>query len=226
MPAHFCEGYIPRGTLQYWLVLPHGEIMDFGRNWLCYVFIVALSSCLPTNVQAFASMPLSTRTAHQQSSHNRGGRVIPPHFSAFRATRAGCLGHQAIAPPPSSVVAYLSSPFDSSEYEKEEVAKRQSEELEEMIRGRRGVVVEMVEREWQEELMKTIESEGERLCAMAYEGFQTRGKGAIFVSLLPALFLCQFVCLPCPRGRCLFCRVVCHQHEFRKCSCLESKTTF
>lgn len=49
--------------------------------------------------------------------------------------------------------------------------------------------MELVEREWKEALETTIEEEGERLCAEAYEGFKTKGRGGIFVSVHQWKFL-------------------------------------
>lgn len=68
------------------------------------------------------------------------------------------------------------------DYDDEDAARQEAQQLEDMIRGRRGIVLEAVEREWRAEMLKTVEEEGERLCDEAYEGFSTRGRGAIFVS--------------------------------------------
>lgn len=52
-----------------------------------------------------------------------------------------------------------------------------------MIRRSRGVVMEAMEREWREAMELTLEKEGGRLCAEAYKGFESRGRGCVFVSV-------------------------------------------
>eukprot|EP00752_Nemacystus_decipiens_P002887 g2686.t1 len=52
-----------------------------------------------------------------------------------------------------------------------------------MIRGSRGIVIEAIEREWREEMLRVFGNEGERLCLEAYEGYLDRGRGAIFVNV-------------------------------------------
>lgn len=83
-----------------------------------------------------------------------------------------------------------SSPFDGLEDDSNsnedhvDVVQREAEQLEEMIRGSRGIVVEAIEREWREEMLRVLGEEGERLCSEAYEGYLNHGRGAIFVSVL------------------------------------------
>lgn len=93
------------------------------------------------------------------------------------------------AAEPSYVVCLSSaSPFEGVEHDNSEddvdVVQRQAEQLEEMIRGSRGIVVEAIEREWREEMLRVLSDEGERLCLESYEGYLDRGRGAIFVSLV------------------------------------------
>lgn len=90
-----------------------------------------------------------------------------------------------------SHVAFLpsASPFEGVEHDSGgeddvDVVQREAEQLEEMIRGSRGIVVEALEREWRDEMMRVFRDEGERLCLEAYEGFLDHGRGAIFVSLV------------------------------------------
>lgn len=91
---------------------------------------------------------------------------------------------------PSSHVVCLSSasPFEGTGHDNSEddvdVVQREAEQLEEMIRGSRGIVVEAIEREWREEMQRVFRDEGERLCSEAYEGYLDRGRGAVFVSLV------------------------------------------
>lgn len=92
------------------------------------------------------------------------------------------------AGPSSSYVVCLSSasPFEGIEHDNSDddvdLVQREAEQLEEMIRGSRGIVVEAIEREWREEMLRVFGDEGERLCLEAYEGYLDRGRGAIFVS--------------------------------------------
>lgn len=80
-----------------------------------------------------------------------------------------------------------SSPFDAnSGFSEEEVAKREAEQLEQLIRGRRGIVMDVIEKEWKEALDSAMETEGLTFCAKAYEGYQTNGRGCIFVSTVLA----------------------------------------
>ncbi|CAM9905057.1 unnamed protein product [Discosporangium mesarthrocarpum] len=62
-------------------------------------------------------------------------------------------------------------------------AQREANDLDEMIRGRRGITVEAVEREWKNELSRIMEESGERVCAEAYRGYLGKGRGAINVNV-------------------------------------------
>lgn len=116
--------------------------------------------------------------------HGRGFVPIPAASSAIATPKLNTRYAGSVAiNSRSSCTALFSSPFENFDnYDEEDITKREAEQLEEMIRGRRGIVIEMVEREWKEEMSNTMQVDGTRLCAEAYEGFQTRGRGAIFVS--------------------------------------------
>ncbi|CAM9369724.1 unnamed protein product [Sphacelaria rigidula] len=78
----------------------------------------------------------------------------------------------------------MPSPFDaSSGFSEDEVAKREAEQLEQLIRGRRGIVMDVIEKEWKEALDSAMETEGLMFCSTAYEGYQTNGRGCIFVNV-------------------------------------------
>lgn len=100
-------------------------------------------------------------------------------------------GAAAASPPDGGNVAAVclsSSPFEGVDHDggggddEVDLVQREAEQLEELIRGSRGVVVEAIEREWREEMLRVLGEEGERLCSEAYEGYLDRGRGAIFVS--------------------------------------------
>lgn len=75
-----------------------------------------------------------------------------------------------------------SSSFDDAEEDERERVQREAQDLEQLIRQSRGVIMEVVEQEWKEAMDAMIEAEGERLCAEAYEGYESNGRGCIFVS--------------------------------------------
>lgn len=94
---------------------------------------------------------------------------------------------RARATGPAPDVVRFSSPFEDVEHgdndDEVDVMQREAEQLEAMIRGSRGIVVEAIEREWREEMLRVLGEEGEMLCSLAYEGYLDRGRGVIFVSL-------------------------------------------
>lgn len=76
-----------------------------------------------------------------------------------------------------------SSPSEYPREDEIDIVQREAEELEQMIRRSRGVVMEAIEREWREAMELTLEKQGGRLCAEAYKGFEARGRGCVFVSV-------------------------------------------
>ncbi|CAM9467559.1 unnamed protein product [Ectocarpus sp. 13 AM-2016] len=94
---------------------------------------------------------------------------------------------RARATGPTPKVVRFSSPFEDVEHgdndDEVDVMQREAEQLEAMIRGSRGIVVEAIEREWREEMLRVLGEEGERLCSLAYEGYLDRGRGVIFVNV-------------------------------------------
>lgn len=135
-----------------------------GQHGRSVLLVVALTLCAVPHGRAFVPIPAaSSATATLKLNTQHAG-------STATINRSSC-------------AALLSSPFENFEnYDEEDITKREAEQLEEMIRGKRGIVLEMVEREWKEEMSNMMQVDGTRLCAEAYEGFQTRGRGAIFVS--------------------------------------------
>ncbi|CAM9177212.1 unnamed protein product [Choristocarpus tenellus] len=75
-----------------------------------------------------------------------------------------------------------SSANDDLDFDKERL-QRESQDLDNIIRGRRGISLEAVEREWRAELMRMMEEDGERLCAEAYGGYLEKGLGGMFVNV-------------------------------------------
>lgn len=150
------------------------------------VLVSVLASFAVTGGWSF--VPLSSGKLHTTSSrqvHDGARPAIQVPVAAAAASAAGSLG-----PCFSS-----SSPFDGLAQEENnnedhvDVVQREAEQLEEMIRGSRGIVVEAIEREWREEMLRVLGEEGERLCSEAYEGYLDNGRGAIFVSLLLLVLL-------------------------------------
>lgn len=98
---------------------------------------------------------------------------------------SGSTGARTTGSAPPNVVRF-SSPFEDVEHgdndDEVDVMQREAEQLEAMIRGSRGIVVEAIEREWREEMLRVLDEEGEMLCSLAYEGYLDRGRGVIFVS--------------------------------------------
>lgn len=144
-------------------------------------FIVILSAGNTAVVPTVSSNRQHFRSTHPSFATSR--QQHPPQGSSRRLSRGdGDPGGK--------------SPFDASEYSEEDANRREAEELERLVHGRRGIVLEMVEREWKEALERTIEAKGERLCAEAYEGYGTKGRGCLFVSfLLVCLYVLQCLTL-------------------------------
>lgn len=118
-------------------------------------------------------------------------RRCPTNSSPDQQNTATTGGATPAAAGPSSHVVCLSSsasPFEGVDHDNGEddvdLVQREAEQLEEMIRGSRGVQVEAIEREWREEMLRVLGDEGERLCLEAYAGYLDRGRGALFVSLV------------------------------------------
>ena len=130
-------------------------------------------------VSTFASFTLQGVWSFVPATPTFARRCLPSPVQDTAAAAGG---------PSSSHVVCLSSasPFEGIEHDNGDddvdVVQREAEQLEEMIRGSRGIVVEAIEREWREEMLRVFGEEGERLCLEAYEGYLDRGRGAIFVS--------------------------------------------
>lgn len=132
-----------------------------GQHRRTVIFVVAVTCSVIPHGRAFVPIPSATSA------------VATPKLNTRHQHRSSCAAAGAL----------LSSPFENFEdFDEDDVTKREAEQLEEMIRDRRGIIIEMVEREWKEEMSNTMQADGERLCAEAYEGFQSSGRGAIFVS--------------------------------------------
>lgn len=137
-----------------------------GQHGPPVLLVLALTLCAIPQGRGFVPIPAASSATATPKLNTRHAESI----ATINNNRSSC-------------AALLSSPFENFDnYDEEDITKREAEQLEEMIRGRRGIVIEMVEREWKEEISNTMQVDGTRLCAEAYEGFQTRGRGAIFVS--------------------------------------------
>ena len=152
----------------------------FGREGL---LVLALMTCTAADVQAFALPPAvpATSSIYRSSKLPDVTPATSTSAAATSTTRSWYTTRNSRRPAAAALMS-LSSPFENVDYGDEDAARQEAQQLEEMIRGRRGIVLEAVEREWRGEMLKTVEEEGERLCDEAYEGFLTRGRGVIFVS--------------------------------------------
>ena len=153
----------------------------YGRVVL---LLLALVACTATDVRAFVLSP-AIPAAPSTYRSTKSSKIPPTTRNTRTATSTSRSSYTPRARRPAAVgLVCLSSPFDDLGYDDDEAARQEAQQLEDMIRGRRGIVLEAVEREWRAEMLKTVEDEGERLCDEAYEGFSTKGRGAIFVSTL------------------------------------------
>lgn len=165
-----------------------------GRHGRAGFLIASVVSLATSDVRAFVSLPAAPASSPHEKLHlrNTGAHVAapnPPHAATATTrnaatTAVATAAHRRARTPDttSRATVCLASPFEYVDYDDDEVTRQEAEQLEDMIRGRRGIVVEAIEREWRAEMLKTLEDEGGRLCALAYDGFQTRGRGAVFVS--------------------------------------------
>ena len=156
----------------------------FGRAGLLLIVLV-LVACTAVDVRAFVLAPAvpAISSTYRSSRLTTFTPVAIASTAATSTTRSSHTTRNARRPA-AAVLMSLSSPFENVDYDDEDAARQEAQQLEDMIRGRRGIVLEVVEREWRAEMLKTVEEEGERLCDEAYEGFSTRGRGAIFVSVV------------------------------------------
>ncbi|CAM9665376.1 unnamed protein product [Hapterophycus canaliculatus] len=119
------------------------------------------------------------------STHSTLANKSPRSNSEYRTHQQDGVRTALAGPRP--LVICLSSPFEGLDHDDGEddvdVVQREAEQLEEMIRGSRGIVVEAIEREWREEMLRVLGEEGEQLCSQAYEGYLDRGRGAIYVNV-------------------------------------------
>lgn len=171
--------------------------------------MLALVTCTAVGVRAFVSSPAVPATPSTYRS-SRLATFTPAAIASTGATSTATTRSsyttRDVRRPATAVLMSLSSPFENGDYDDEDTARQEAQQLEDMIRGRRGIVLEVVEREWRAEMLKTVEEEGERLCDEAYEGFSTRGRGAIFVSdVLGAGFLRAFRIVLFRRAKCMAC---------------------
>lgn len=143
------------------------------------LLVAALVSCTVTEVWSFVQPAGVNAWESLPAAARRRGAAPAPAGGGSRA----------------AVVCLSSSPFEGVERDgsggedEVDLVQREAEQLEELIRGSRGVVVEAIEREWREEMLRVLGEEGERLCSEAYEGYLDRGRGAIFVS--PPVFVAE-----------------------------------
>lgn len=144
--------------------------------------VLALVACTATDVRAFVLSPAVPATSSTHRSPKSSIFPLPTRSTRTTSTTSSACTPRARRPAATGLIC-RSSPFEDLGYDDDEAARQEAQQLEDMIRGRRGIVLEAVEREWRAEMLKTVEDEGERLCDEAYEGFSTRGRGAIFVSV-------------------------------------------
>ncbi|CAM9201651.1 unnamed protein product [Scytosiphon promiscuus] len=133
--------------------------------------------CIFTEVYSFLPCPVTHATTAQKLPRSNLQHETPLQQRSISTAPTG----------PLPLVVCLSSPFEGLDHDDGEddvdVVQREAEQLEEMIRGSRGIVVEAIEREWRGEMLRVLGEEGEQLCAQAYEGYLDRGRGAIYVNV-------------------------------------------
>lgn len=136
--------------------------------------LVSVLACCCTFTEVRSFLPCA-------ATHATAAHKVPRSNNPKHETQRGV--RTAVARP---LVVCLSSPFEGFDHDDGEddvdVVQREAEQLEEMIRGSRGIVVEAIEREWRGEMLRVLGEEGEQLCSQAYEGYLDRGRGAIYVS--------------------------------------------
>ncbi|CAN0034947.1 unnamed protein product [Ectocarpus fasciculatus] len=149
---------------------------------LCGTAVLLASALAPCRAFTGVRPPVVPRapSAHARLRHVSSSSPNPLGSSSVST------GARTTGPAPPNVIRF-SSPFGDVEHgdndDEVDVMQREAEQLEAMIRGSRGIVVEAIEREWREEMLRVLDEEGEMLCSLAYEGYLDRGRGVIFVNV-------------------------------------------
>lgn len=196
-PLYSSNGYDKKGVLMHCLLSSrpvtcscskpedtrHGVVMNgFARVAAAIMGSVVFTCIMISSAHAFVGLPAAAVPCKPLSVDSQRSLSLP--LVTVNATPAALAIARRYQSRRTNVVAHCSSPpnpFESTE--DNDPVRREAEELEQMIRGKRGISVEAIEREWRKELLRTMETEGTRLCAEAYEGFKMRGRGALFVSM-------------------------------------------